>query len=95
MDELKISHVNQNVVTNLIDQLIKQYVKETDLIIQRSDLHEYLGMQLDYNTKVKIKINVRYYLKKYWLIYLLNFVAKQWHHQQTISSLSGKVQQHW
>ena len=62
-DDLKLSHVNSNVVTKFIKKLEERYGKEAPLTIRRGKIHEYLGMTLDYTSKGKVKIDMRQYLK--------------------------------
>ena len=69
VDGLKISHVDEKVVTALINKLNKKYGKlplgkEVPLTVRRGRVHEYLGMTLDYLMKNKVKIDMRDYLKK-------------------------------
>ena len=63
VDDLKISYADPSVVTALIEQLKCRYGKEASLTIKRGKLHDYLGMVLDYETKGKVKIDMRVYLE--------------------------------
>ena len=70
VDDLKILHVNENVVTDIIKKLNKKYGKEacgkeSPLTVHRGKRHEYLGMVLDYTTEGKVKIDMRDYLNKH------------------------------
>jgi hypothetical protein len=50
VDNLKISHVDPQVVTDVISQLNGEFGKEAPLTITRGKVHEYLGMVIDYST---------------------------------------------
>jgi hypothetical protein len=56
VDDLKISHVDHNVVSHVIDQLDEEFGKEAPLTKTRGLVHEYLGMTLDYSNPGKIMI---------------------------------------
>ena len=63
VDDLKISHVDANVVTSVIGQLNGTFGQEAPLTITRGKLHEYLGMTLDFNTKGKVKVTMIDYIR--------------------------------
>ena len=44
VDDLKISHVDAEIVTIIIDMLEKEFGKEAPLTKTRGKIHEYLGM---------------------------------------------------
>ena len=62
VDDLKISHVDAAVVTSIIDKLSKEVGKHADLTITRGDVHDYLGMTLDYSKKGKIQFQMFDYI---------------------------------
>ena len=62
MDNLKISHVDHNVVTNVISQLEAEFGVEAPLPIMRGKIHDYLGMVLDYTIDGKIQIKMDNYV---------------------------------
>ena len=64
VNDLRISHENQDTVNALINKLSERYGKGVDLTIHRGKVHEYLGMKLDYRKEGKVKINITDYLKK-------------------------------
>ena len=69
VDDLKISHVDKNVVLALIEKLNNKYGntasgQDVPLTVHRGKLHYYLGMTLDYRTKNKVRIDMRAYIKK-------------------------------
>jgi len=51
VNDLKISHVDKNVVENVLKLLIKNSGKDSPLTTTRGKVLEYLGMTLDYMTK--------------------------------------------
>ena len=58
VDDLKISHMKNNAVEEIIAQVSKQYGKDADLTNHRGKLHEYLGMRLEYCTQDKVNIDM-------------------------------------
>ena len=56
MDDLKLSHVDPNVVTEEIRKLQLEFGKLAELTICRGRVHEYLGMTLDFTTPKKCKV---------------------------------------
>ena len=58
VDDLKISHVDPDVVTMIIDKLSEQYGGMMPITITRGKLHKYLGMTIDYRTSGKVKFNM-------------------------------------
>jgi hypothetical protein len=63
VDDLKISHVDPEVVKSIIDQLNKRYGKEAPLVVTWGKVHDYLGMTLDFSEDGKIKITMIDYIK--------------------------------
>ena len=61
VDDLKISHVNPTVVTEVLKNLEKVYGK---LSVTRGKIHNYLGMVLDFSDPAKVKIKMTDYVKK-------------------------------
>jgi len=64
VDDLKILHLNKNVVEVIIRLLNEKFGKETPLTTTRGKVLEYLGMMLDYTTKGKVKISMYDYIDK-------------------------------
>ena len=62
VDDMKCSHVDENVNTKLAEWLQGRYGKHKKLEPQRGKKHEYLGMILDYSEKKKVKIDMRRYV---------------------------------
>lgn len=60
VDNLKITHAKQEVIEDLVTTLNDWYGKLDPLTITRGDVHDYLGMMLDYNVpgqKVSIQMD--------------------------------------
>ena len=64
VDDIKISHLDPNVVTAIIEQLKKEYGKYADLTVTRGKVHEYLGATIDFSTPGKVRINMFKYIKE-------------------------------
>ena len=64
VDDLKISHVNKEVIEDIIKMLNKKFGKESPLTTTRGRVLEYLGMTLDYSMKGKVKISMYDYIDK-------------------------------
>ena len=47
MDDLKISHIDSEVVDDIINKLDEMYGKEAPMVTTRGKIHNYLGMMLD------------------------------------------------
>lgn len=63
VDDLKISHVDPDVVTGIINKLNDTYGELQELTATRDKVHEFLGMTLDYNEEGKVKISMNKYVK--------------------------------
>ena len=63
VDDLKLSHVKQAVLKDLVDVLNERYGKITPLTITRGNIHEYLGMTLDYSAPGVVTIRMDDYVK--------------------------------
>ena len=48
VDDLKISHVEYNVVSDIVSELNKEFGTITPLTETRLKVHDYLGMTIDY-----------------------------------------------
>jgi Reverse transcriptase (RNA-dependent DNA polymerase) len=62
VDDLKISHADPGVVTDVIKQIEKEFGKEAPLTIMRGKTHDYLGMTLDYSIDGKVQIKMFDYI---------------------------------
>jgi len=58
VDDLKISHVSSGVVSDVIAKLNSWYGEITPVTVTRGDIHEYLGMTIDYSTPGKVHIRM-------------------------------------
>ena len=64
VDDCKISHLDKKVVDELLQQLSDRFGKETPLAITRGDVHDYLGMTIDYSIKGKVKFYMYDYIEQ-------------------------------
>jgi len=64
VDDLKISHVDKDVNEGVLAHLNARYGKETPLTVTRGDLHEYLGMMLDFSMDGKVVVRMDDYIEK-------------------------------
>ena len=64
VDDLKISHVCEHVVEDIIRCLNKKFGKEIPLTMSRGKVLEYLGLTLDYSVKGQVKLSMYDYVKK-------------------------------
>ena len=64
MDDLKILHVDKDLVEDIMKSLGKKFGKESPLVTTRGKVLEYLGMMLDYSIKGKVKLSMYDYVKK-------------------------------
>ena len=62
VDDLKISHEDPAVVTDIIRRLNDRYGKITPMISTRGKVHEYLGMTIDFSDAGKVKITMYDYV---------------------------------
>jgi hypothetical protein len=63
VDDLKISHVDANVVTEVIGLLESEFGNEAPLTKSRGKVHEYLGMVIDYSIPGKVMFTMIDYIK--------------------------------
>jgi hypothetical protein len=63
VDDLKISHVNDEVIENVISTLSERYGKEAPLVVTRGKVHDYLGMTLDFSVEGKVKVIMTDYIQ--------------------------------
>jgi len=64
VDDHKISHVDCNVVEDIISKLNEKFGQESPLVTSQGKTLEYLGMCIDYTTKGKVKISMFEYINK-------------------------------
>jgi hypothetical protein len=63
VDDLKISHVGGAVNELMLAKLNSRYGAETPLTVTRGDIHDYLGMTLDFSTDGKVMIRMEDYVE--------------------------------
>jgi hypothetical protein len=63
-DDLKISHVSEDVNTDIIKIINDDFGKESPITITRGNVHDYLGMTLNYSERGKVKIKMLDYIDK-------------------------------
>jgi hypothetical protein len=63
VDDIKMSHVEQDVLESIITKLSKQYGQDALLRVQRSPIHDYLGMTIDYSEDGKVRFIKADYVK--------------------------------
>jgi hypothetical protein len=59
VDDLKLSHVDQAVIEDVLAKLNARFGKEQELVATRGDVHEYLGMTIDYSVPGSVKITMQ------------------------------------
>jgi len=64
VDDLKISHVEEKVVEDIIRCLNERFGMESLLTTSRGKVLEYLGLTLDYSTQGKVKISMYEYVRR-------------------------------
>jgi len=63
VDDIKMSHVEQDVLESIITKLSDRYGQDAPLTVQRGPIHEYLGMTIDYSEDGKVKFIMDDYVK--------------------------------
>jgi hypothetical protein len=58
VDDLKISHVDQAVLEDILASLNERFGKEQPLTVTRGDVHDYLGMTIDYSEENKVRFSM-------------------------------------
>ena len=64
VDDLKISHVDSEVVDDILKKLDERYGKEAPMFTTRGKIYDYLGVTLDYKIDGKVKITMFGYITK-------------------------------
>ena len=62
VDDLKISHVDKEVLEDLLKQLNGTFGKDEPLTVHRGKKHDYLGMWLDYSLDGKVQVQMFDYI---------------------------------
>ena len=63
VDDLKISHVEKQVMENVLKDLNEEFGKESPLTMNLDPVHEYVGMTIDYSEKGKVKFSMFEYVE--------------------------------
>jgi hypothetical protein len=63
VDDLKLSHVEQQVLEDIADKLNAKYGQQTPIVIHRGKIHDYLGMTIDYSEDGKVKFSMPDYVE--------------------------------
>ena len=63
VDDLKISHIDPDMVTRVIQQLESTFGTEAPLTKTRGKVHDYLGMVIDYSTRGKVRFTMNDYVQ--------------------------------
>ena len=62
VDDLKVSHVDAAEVEKFVQRMETTFGKDTPLTVSRGQVHDYLGMTLDFRTKGEVQINMEHYI---------------------------------
>ena len=63
VDDMKLSHIKQNVLEGLADKLNSKYGQVMPLVIHQGKVHDYLGMTIDYSKDGKVKFSMPDYVE--------------------------------
>ncbi|VEU38525.1 unnamed protein product [Pseudo-nitzschia multistriata] len=63
VDDIKVSHHNAEVVTQVLNQINEVYGKEAPLVITRGKTHDYLGMTIDFSKTGKVQFTMHDYIE--------------------------------
>jgi hypothetical protein len=63
VDDLKISHVDSQVVDQVVNMLEDEFGKETPMNKSRGKIHDYLGMTLDFSKPGEVAVDMIDYVK--------------------------------
>ena len=63
VDDLKISHVGEEVVEGIIRALNNKYGNESPITVHRGPIQEYLGMTINYSVKGKVSFSMPQYIE--------------------------------
>ena len=64
VNDIKISHVDPNVVTDIINKFDREFGQEATITVTRGKKHDYLGMEFDFSTKGKVIITLLHYIEE-------------------------------
>jgi hypothetical protein len=63
VDDIKLSHIDDEVNEEIIEKLNGVYGKEAPLVVTRRKVHDYLGMTLDYSVDGQCKVIMKDYVE--------------------------------
>ena len=63
VDELKVSHEEDNILDEFIGMMEEEFGQETPLTIKRGPIQEYLGMTLDFTKRGRVVVKMSNYIK--------------------------------
>jgi hypothetical protein len=63
VDDLKISHVDPDVIEEIIKKISDKYGKEDPVTVNRGKIHDYLGMTIDFSCEGKVKFTMHDYIE--------------------------------
>ena len=64
IDDCKTSHIDEKVVTDMLNKLEKKIGKESSVTVTRGPMHDYLGMTIYYSVKGKLKFYMFDYIEQ-------------------------------
>ena len=62
VDDLKVLHVDATEVERFVQQMEEAFGQETPLTVSWGQVHDYLGMTLDFRTKGEVQISMEHYI---------------------------------
>ena len=62
VDDIKVSHVDPQVVTSILEEINDWYGEISPLTVTRGKIHDYLGMTIDYTKKGEVKFTMYDYI---------------------------------
>ena len=63
--DLRLSHLKQEVLEMIVKQLEERYGQEKELSITRGEVHDYLGMTIDYSEPGKVQFKMDDYVERF------------------------------
>ena len=62
VDDLKVSHVDAEEEEKFIQRMEETFDMDTPLTVSRGQVHDYLGMTLDFHNNGKVHVNMEHYI---------------------------------
>lgn len=63
VDDLKISHVDPDIIEEIVKKISDKYGKEDPVTVNRGKTHDYLGMTIDFSHDGKVKFTMEDYIE--------------------------------